>query len=132
MIFKVGDKVKAPDGTRVFTVGEIILSKDYGNWWNAKEAIGAHSMRRMSEYVLITETEKDGGDKQMSDNVAVLDGYKVEVVATCSEHDLYLLVKPDTDFESTFKAWDTDNQEFIRVNGWLYSIDFPQKPQIAA
>ena len=58
----------------------------------------------------------------MSDNVAVLDGCTREVVATSDNGELYLLVKPGTDFDSTFRAWDTDNQEFIRVNGWLYSI----------
>lgn len=58
----------------------------------------------------------------MSDNAAILDGYTREVIASCIEHDLYLLVKPDADLSGTFKAWDTDNQEFIRVNGWLYSI----------
>jgi hypothetical protein len=60
----------------------------------------------------------------MTDNIAVLDGYTLEAVAESSDglHDLYLLVKPGTDFDSTFKAWDTDNQEFIRVNGWLYSV----------
>lgn len=58
----------------------------------------------------------------MSDNVAVLAGYTQEVTATCSEHELCLMVKPDTDFEGTFKAFDTDNQEMIRVNGWLFTI----------
>ena len=58
----------------------------------------------------------------MTDNVAFLDGYTLEVEATCPEHELYLLVKPGTDFDDAFRAWDTDNQEFIRVNGWLYSI----------
>ena len=58
----------------------------------------------------------------MTDNIAVLDGYTLEAVATSDNGELYLLVRPGTDFDSTFKAWDTDNQEFIRVNGWLYSI----------
>lgn len=59
----------------------------------------------------------------MSDNVAILDGFTREVVASNGEMDLYLLVKPDADLGDTFKAWDTDNQEFIRVNGWLFSIE---------
>jgi hypothetical protein len=58
----------------------------------------------------------------MTDNVAVLAGYTREVIAMGGGLDLYLLVKPDTDFEDTFKAWDTDNQEFILVNGWLFTI----------
>lgn len=59
----------------------------------------------------------------MSDNVAVLDGYTQQVVADCGEHELFLLVKPDAILDSTFRAWDTDSHEFIRVNGWLYSIN---------
>ncbi len=58
----------------------------------------------------------------MSDNTAILEGYTREVVAIGGGTDLYLLVKPDTDFGDTFKAWDTDSQEFIRVNGWLFII----------
>lgn len=61
----------------------------------------------------------------MSDNVAILDGYTLEVVADNGQDQLFLLCRPGTDFEGTFKAWDTDNQEFIRVNGWMYSIDVP-------
>lgn len=57
----------------------------------------------------------------MSDNVAVLQGYTVEVEANSDRHDLFLLVRPGTNFDDTFKAWDTDEQEFIRVNGWLFS-----------
>lgn len=59
----------------------------------------------------------------MSDNVAILEGFTKEIVASNNEMDLYLLVKPDADLGDTFKAWDTDNQEFLRVNGWLFSIE---------
>lgn len=59
----------------------------------------------------------------MTDNVAILAGFTKEVVAESDAHTLFLLVRPDTDYDSTFKAWDTDNQEFIRVNGWLFTIE---------
>ena len=58
----------------------------------------------------------------MTDHIATVKGYTREVTAVSADNELYLLVKPDTDFDATFRAWDTDNQEFIRVNGWLYSI----------
>ena len=61
----------------------------------------------------------------MSDNVAVLDGYTLEVIASCDDFDLYLLIKPGTDLDSTFRAWDTDEQELIAVNGWLFTFAFP-------
>ncbi len=59
----------------------------------------------------------------MSDNVAVLDGFTREVVAESDTMTLCLLVKPDTDFDDAFKAWDMDEQEFIRVNGWLFTVE---------
>jgi hypothetical protein len=59
----------------------------------------------------------------MTDNTAVLQGYTEEWLGTCPEADLYLLCKPDTDFDSTFTAFDTDNQEFVRINGWLWSFE---------
>lgn len=59
----------------------------------------------------------------MTDNVAILDGYTEEVYMTGGGYDLALLVEPDTDLDSTFKAWDTDTQEYIEVNGWLFSIE---------
>lgn len=59
----------------------------------------------------------------MTDNVAVLDGYTREVFATTGAIDLYLLIKPDADLDGTFRAWDMDEQEFVRVNGWLFIIE---------
>ena len=59
----------------------------------------------------------------MTDNGAVLEGFTKEVEANCAQCTLYLLVKPETDLDSRFKAWDTDAQEWIFVNGWLFSIE---------
>ena len=57
----------------------------------------------------------------MTDNIAVLEGYTKEVQGDHDGVDLHLLVKPKTDLDSRFKAWCTDCQEFIMVNGWLAS-----------
>jgi hypothetical protein len=59
----------------------------------------------------------------MTDNAAILEGYTVEVVADASCYCMNLLVKPDTDYDSTFRAWDMDAQEFVTLNGWLWSIE---------
>jgi hypothetical protein len=59
----------------------------------------------------------------MTDSIAMLDGYTQEVCAFTSDVELYLLVKPDTDFDGRFKAWDTDEQEFLLVSGWLFTIE---------
>ncbi len=58
----------------------------------------------------------------MTDNIAVLQGFTKEVVIENESLTLFLLVRPETDLGGQFKAWDTDNQEFIRVNGWLFSV----------
>lgn len=62
----------------------------------------------------------------MTDNVAVIQGYTKEIIAECGAATLYLLIKPDTDLDSRFRAWDTDMQEFIMVNGWLATYEEPE------
>lgn len=59
----------------------------------------------------------------MSDNIAVLDGFTREVHGSGGAHELFLLVKPDADLGDRFTAWDMDAQEFISVNGWLFSFE---------
>ncbi len=59
----------------------------------------------------------------MTDNVAVLAGCTREIVAENTTHTLHLLVQPDADLSGVFNAWDMDEQEFIRVNGWLFAFE---------
>ena len=59
----------------------------------------------------------------MSDNAAVLAGFTKEVQASSDSMDLFLLIQPDADLDGSFKAWDMDCQEWIMVNGWLFSIE---------
>lgn len=57
-------------------------------------------------------------------NQAALDaGFTREIFATSSEYDLYLLIKPDADLDGTFRAWDSDCFEWLKVNGWQFSIE---------
>lgn len=60
----------------------------------------------------------------MSDNLADMMGFTREVEASGDNGllTLYLLVEPNNDFNSRFRAWDTDMQEWVMVNGW--SFDF--------
>jgi len=58
----------------------------------------------------------------MTDNIAVLQGFTKEITLESSEGLLSLLIKPDEDIGQRFKAWDTDMQDFIIVNGWLYVV----------
>lgn len=59
----------------------------------------------------------------MSDNIAVLDGFTKQLMGFCAEADMFLLVKPDTDLDSRFKAWNSDDQEFVYINGWLWTFE---------
>lgn len=60
----------------------------------------------------------------MTDNVAVLDGYTRNVIAESGRClSLNLLIKPDTDLDGEFKAWDCDCQEWLTVRGWLFTFD---------
>jgi hypothetical protein len=63
------------------------------------------------------------GEHDMTDNIAILDGYTAEWIGEADDITLYILIKPGTDFDSTFTAWDTDNQEYIRINGWLFCFE---------
>lgn len=61
----------------------------------------------------------------MPDNTAILAGYTQELMAysdtICIE--LHLFVKPDADLDGKFTAYDADECEFIRVNGWLFTFE---------
>jgi hypothetical protein len=46
----------------------------------------------------------------MTDNVAILRGFTRYVLADSDQVSLHLLIKPDTDLDSTFRAYDTDEQ----------------------
>ena len=54
--------------------------------------------------------------------VAILNDFTRQVVADNGEFTLILLVKPDTDFDSAFDAWDIDDQEWLTVNGWFFEV----------
>lgn len=58
----------------------------------------------------------------MTDNVAILDGYTEEYHAVWSGNETDLLVKPRTDLNGYFKAWDMHCQEYIQVRGWNYEL----------
>lgn len=59
----------------------------------------------------------------MTDNVAVLDGYTEQYMANAPMFDMFIFVKPGTDFDSSFKAWNSDMQEYITIHGWLWDFE---------
>lgn len=58
-----------------------------------------------------------------TDNEAVMMGYTKHILGDCDQCSIAMLIKPDTDYDSSFKAFDTDNQEWITVHGWLWAFE---------
>lgn len=70
--------------------------------------------------------QTDGGNAMAyaeSDNGAVLAGYTVEYLADCDAHSMHISVRPDADLDGTFRAFDHDNQEYVHINGWLWTFE---------
>jgi hypothetical protein len=59
----------------------------------------------------------------MTDNVAILEGYTKKIRARNIARELFLLVKPETDLTGIFRAWDTDKQEFVRIDGYQWRFE---------
>lgn len=58
----------------------------------------------------------------MSDNTAILAGYTRELLAEYQEGEMHVFVKPDADLDGVIRAYDADNCEWVRLNGWLFSF----------
>ena len=62
---------------------------------------------------------------EKSDNYAVTQGFTKEIIVDCAHGTVNFaaLVKPETDLDSTFRAFNTDEQEWVTVNGWNCDIE---------
>ncbi len=45
------------------------------------------------------------------------------ILATSDEHELDLLVKSGADLDDRYKAWDLDANEYLWINGWMFSTE---------
>lgn len=50
-------------------------------------------------------------------------GYTKEVSADCAAHTLTLLVNPTHDYDSRLRAFDVDENDYVTVNGWLWTFE---------
>lgn len=50
-------------------------------------------------------------------------GFTRELFASSSDYDFFLLAKPDAELDGTFRAFDTDAGEWIKINGWLFEFE---------
>ncbi|WP_159983449.1 MULTISPECIES: hypothetical protein [unclassified Novosphingobium] len=53
------------------------------------------------------------------------------MIADCGMHTLELLIEPNVDLDSTFVAYDRDENAWLKVNGWLFDFS-PDLPGAAA
>lgn len=58
-----------------------------------------------------------------TDNGAAIAGFTNQYMAECDGHDLHISVKPETDMDGRFKAFCHDTQEYINLQGWLFSFE---------
>ena len=56
---------------------------------------------------------------QATDNAAMMAGYTRPVLIDIQHGSVAALVRPDQDFDDAFPCFDTDNQEWLTINGWL-------------
>lgn len=47
----------------------------------------------------------------------------IEYLADADGFDLHISAHPDADLDGTFLAFDHDEQEMIKINGWLFTFD---------
>lgn len=67
----------------------------------------------------------------LTQTLAIEAGYTSPVIADCGMHTLELLIEPNVDLDSTFVAYDRDENTWLKVNGWLFDFS-PDLPGAAA
>lgn len=55
------------------------------------------------------------------DNDCTRMGWKEYFLSSLYGHEIHASVPPDTDLDDSFIAFSHDEQELIRVNGWLFA-----------
>ena len=55
------------------------------------------------------------------DNEATMNGW-IEYIAESDCYDLHISVAPNTDMDGYFMAFCHDDQEMVRLTGWLFSF----------
>jgi hypothetical protein len=58
-----------------------------------------------------------------TDNEAVSLGYTRHVIASSDQHEFACLIQPDADLDDVVKVFNTDDQEWLRLNGWLFTFE---------
>ena len=53
----------------------------------------------------------------MTDNVATRDGCIKDILIETKDRVIFALVRPGTNFCGLYRAWDTDTQEYVKIEG---------------
>lgn len=73
-------------------------------------------------YAEMNQADPEPSDQDLI-QAAMAKGYTHHVSAESDEYTLDLLVKPDADMDGSFRAFDLGECEWLKVNGWLFSIE---------
>ena len=68
------------------------------------------------------QADPEPTDQQLI-QAAMAKGYTREIWAEGGEHALNLLIRPEAYTDGTFRAFDLDECEWLKVNGWNFSIE---------
>lgn len=60
-----------------------------------------------------------------SDVAAIVEGYTWNVIASGGFEKCDLLIKPDTDLDGVFRAWDMTCQKWVHVHGYNVTFEEP-------
>lgn len=61
--------------------------------------------------------------KPVSKEQAILAGFTDAYLISSGMLDFEVWVKPNTDFDTKFLAYDWEEQEYLWINGWLFTFD---------
>ena len=79
-------------------------------------------MGQLNQEWAMNQADAEPTDQEMIQRVQAK-GYTREITAESTEYTLMLLVQPEADLDGTFRAFDCDECEWLKVNGWLFSIE---------
>ena len=54
---------------------------------------------------------------------AIAQGYTEPFIADCAAYNLEIMVRPNEDMEGTFRAYDLTCDQFVKINGWLWTFE---------
>jgi len=57
------------------------------------------------------------------ETAAHCEGFTERYEADCAAFNLTILIRPGTDLDDTFTAFDPECCEYVRISGWLWTLE---------